>query len=286
MPGSGSPVLAREPGSPRDRAASDRESLALELGRGGAGSPVRPEIRASWARSAAGGLQIEHLEVPVDGEFDDESPLMSAARPVLSALWSHLADEPVSVMLCDETGLVLSRECGDPAVLRSLDEVALAPGSTYSEAAVGTNGFGLALADDRLTLVAGDEHYSAQLMGYTCAGSPIHDLATGAVIGAISLTTWSSSGTGLLLAVAVQTSANIEAHVVSQGRTLPGDRRPRLTRFEVIERDAIALALERNPDSVADAANDLGISRATIFRRIKRYGIRPHTVVARHTEPT
>jgi transcriptional regulator of acetoin/glycerol metabolism len=51
-----------------------------------------------------------------------------------------------------------------------------------------------------------------------------------------------------------------------------------------LERDAIALALERNPDSVADAANDLGISRATIYRRIKRYGIRPHLVVARLEE--
>ncbi|MBU4215686.1 MAG: helix-turn-helix domain-containing protein [Actinobacteria bacterium] len=263
----------------------ERELLALDRRRGR--SPerlVRPTIRASWARCAARGLQVERLDVPVDGLFDDESPLMSAARPVLGALSNHLADEPVAIMLCDETGLVLSRECGDRTVLRSLDEVALAPGSTYSEAAVGTNGFGLALTDDRRTLVTGDEHYSARLTGYTCAGSPIHDLATGAVIGALSLTTWSSSGTGLLLALAVQTCANIEAHVAYQGRTLRGDHRPRLTRFEVIERDAIILALERNPDSVTDAANDLGISRATIYRRIKRYGIRTHLLGARHLE--
>ncbi|HZL03835.1 MAG TPA: helix-turn-helix domain-containing protein [Coriobacteriia bacterium] len=279
-------MLGSEPPVALHHGPLDRELLALDRRPGRSLARVRPAIRASWARCAAQGLQVEDFDVPVGGAFDDESPLMSAARPVLGAIWAHLADEPVSIMLCDETGLVLSRECGDRAVLRSLDEVALAPGSTYSEPAVGTNGFGLALTDDRLTLVTGDEHYSSKLMGYTCAGSPIHDLAAGAVIGALSLTTWSSAGTGLLLALAVQTSANIEAHVAYQGRTQRGDRRPRLTRFEVIERDAIALALERNPDSVADAANDLGISRATIYRRIKHYGIRSHLFVARQGKST
>jgi transcriptional regulator of acetoin/glycerol metabolism len=49
----------------------------------------------------------------------------------------------------------------------------------------------------------------------------------------------------------------------------------RLSRFEVIERDAILDALERHQGAVAEAAEDLGFSRATMYRKVKRYGIRP-----------
>jgi len=171
--------------------------------------------------------------------------------------------------------------------------VALAPGSNYSEPAVGTNGFGLALTANRPGLVAGDEHYNARLAGYTCAGAPIHDPVTGDVIGALSLTTWSDRRNDLLLALAVQTAMNIEAQLAggSVARSVyeldgylqaiaqrpripvPNTARFRLTRFEVIERDAIVAALQRSSGAVSEAGEDLGFSRATMYRKIKRYGI-------------
>lgn len=285
--------------SDRPGGALNRERFALELRRSGQPAhKVNRVIRASWERCERRGQPIGRLQVPYTSSFDTESPLLRSALPVLKTLHQHLANEPISVMLSDHTGLVLTRICTDRAIVRSLDEVALGPGSTYSEPAVGTNGFGLALANDAPALVAGDDHYNTRLMGYTCAGVPIHDPVTGSVVGALSLTTWSSERNDLLLALAGQTGMNIEAQLAVGSRAGSVDEldgylesissrrratasttvRFRLTRFEVIERDAIVDALDRHNGAVAEAAEDLGFSRATMYRKVKRYGIRPeHT---------
>ena len=277
--------------SDRPRVPLDRERYALELRRPGrAVRPVSRQIFASWERCEQRGLPIGQLRVPFTSAFDDESTLARTAGPVLQALHSSLANEPISIMLSDETGLVVKRLCTDKAILRSLDEVALGPGSNYSEPAVGTNGFGLALANDAPALVAGDDHYNTRLMGYTCAGVPIHDPICGALMGALSLTTWSNERNDLLMALAGQTAMNIEAQVAAGRYTAAGYRsagpthhrippentvRFRLSRFEIIERDAILDALERHQGAIAEAAEDLGFSRATMYRKVKRYGIRP-----------
>lgn len=48
---------------------------------------------------------------------------------------------------------------------------------------------------------------------------------------------------------------------------------PKLTRIEAVERDEIARCLSRPGTTVAAAAAELGISRATIYRRMARLGI-------------
>ncbi len=54
---------------------------------------------------------------------------------------------------------------------------------------------------------------------------------------------------------------------------LMGRPGPRLTRIEAMERDEIARCLSRPGTTVAAAAVELGISRATIYRRMARLGI-------------
>ena len=49
--------------------------------------------------------------------------------------------------------------------------------------------------------------------------------------------------------------------------------RRRLTQMEALERDAIVRSLQENAGNKADAAESLGMSRATIYRRIKELGI-------------
>ena len=49
--------------------------------------------------------------------------------------------------------------------------------------------------------------------------------------------------------------------------------RRRLTQLEALERDAIVRSLQENGGSKADAAEALGMSRATIYRKIKEFGI-------------
>lgn len=52
------------------------------------------------------------------------------------------------------------------------------------------------------------------------------------------------------------------------------DGRPRLTRIEAFERDEIVRVLNRPGTSVREAADELGMSRATIYRKIGHYGLR------------
>jgi transcriptional regulator with AAA-type ATPase domain len=54
---------------------------------------------------------------------------------------------------------------------------------------------------------------------------------------------------------------------------LVGRAGPHLTRIEAIERDEIIRCLSRPGITVAAAATELGISRATIYRRMARLGI-------------
>jgi transcriptional regulator of acetoin/glycerol metabolism len=49
--------------------------------------------------------------------------------------------------------------------------------------------------------------------------------------------------------------------------------RRRLTQLEALERDAIVRSLRENDGSKADAAEALGMSRATIYRKIKVFNI-------------
>jgi len=46
-----------------------------------------------------------------------------------------------------------------------------------------------------------------------------------------------------------------------------------LTPIEALERDAIVQALLDNDQRPADAASALGMSRATIYRKFRQYGI-------------
>ncbi|WP_307787043.1 sigma-54-dependent Fis family transcriptional regulator [Mycolicibacterium mengxianglii] len=59
--------------------------------------------------------------------------------------------------------------------------------------------------------------------------------------------------------------------------TLPAEcrtlARRRLTQIEALERDAIVRSLQENAGSKIDAAEALGMSRATIYRKIKEFGI-------------
>jgi transcriptional regulator of acetoin/glycerol metabolism len=188
---------------------------------------VPPRLLASWQRSEAYGVPLESIEPSFSDSYDDESLFAACGREVLDGLHGTLAGEPVSLMLTDPEGFVLSRLCSDGALLRDLDAVHLAPGFGYAERTVGTNGLGLALADRAPTLVRADEHYTLSLCTYTCAAAPVMHPATGRVEGCVNLTTWSRSSSGLLLALAQSAAATTSALLLARSgapRDLPASR--------------------------------------------------------------
>ena len=168
----------------------------------------------SAARTTA--FPLEEVEPVFTGTDDFGSLFFQCGNEVLADLHSTLAGEPVSLMLTDAEGVVLSRLSGDRSLLKSLDDVHLAPGFAYSEREVGTNGLGLALADRMPTLVRADQHYALSLCTFTCAAVPVFDPASGRLEGSVNLTTWSQSSSDLLLALARSAASNTTALMVAR----------------------------------------------------------------------
>ncbi|GAC00760.1 putative Fis family transcriptional regulator [Gordonia namibiensis NBRC 108229] len=176
---------------------------------------VRDAISTSWRRSRSFNVQTDRLELPFVREPNTDSPLMTAARPVLDQLAADLSAEPVSIILTSPDGVVLSRAAGCGELLGQLDAVSLAPGYSYSEEHAGTNGIGTALETRQATLVTGAEHYAGCLARLSCAGVPIRNPFSGGLVGALDLTGWVQEGGSLLLSLAKSATVQIEQQMLA-----------------------------------------------------------------------
>jgi transcriptional regulator of acetoin/glycerol metabolism len=163
---------------------------------------VRPTILASWWRSRRRNLAADHIDLSYIRDPDLDTPLTRSALPVLRHLREHLDGQPISIILTDPVGVVLTRLVADHDLERHLDFVQLAPGFSYAEEYVGTNGIGTALEGGRPMHVFGHEHYAENLEDLACAGVPIHHPISGKTVGAVDLTCWRKDAGPLLITLA------------------------------------------------------------------------------------
>lgn len=178
-------------------------------------SLVRDRILTSWQRSRQFNVAAHHLEVNYVRDPAVDSPLVRSALPVLRNLRETLGDQPISIILTDPAGVVLVRLTADRNLTRHLDRVQLAPGFSYSETVVGTNGIGTALEDRTPTAVFGHEHYAENLENLACAATPIHHPVSGRMVGAVDLTCWQKTADPLLVALVKATGAQIEQQLLA-----------------------------------------------------------------------
>jgi len=172
-------------------------------------SRVRNTILASWWRSRRWNVAADQIDLTYVRDPNLDTPLTRNALPVLEHLRDNLEGQPISVILTDAAGVVLTRLTADHDLERHLDGVQLAPGFSYAEQSVGTNGIGTALEGGRPMHVFGHEHYAEHLEDLACAGVPIHDPISGKTIGAVDLTCWRKNADPLLIAVAMSTADQI-----------------------------------------------------------------------------
>jgi transcriptional regulator of acetoin/glycerol metabolism len=170
---------------------------------------VRDTILASWWRSRRWRVEADHIDLSYVRAPDLDTPLTRSALPVLRHLREHLEGQPISIILTDAAGVVLTRMTADRDLERHLDGVQLAPGFSYAEQSVGTNGIGTALEGGRPMHVFGHEHYAEHLEDLACAGVPIRDPISGKTIGAVDLTCWRRNADPLLVALALTTADQI-----------------------------------------------------------------------------
>ncbi|MEV6828599.1 helix-turn-helix domain-containing protein [Amycolatopsis sp. NPDC051102] len=170
---------------------------------------VRPTILASWRRSREFQVEADRIDPLYLGDQNLDIPLMRGAEPVLDKLGEQFDGQPISLILTDANGVVLTQRTGDADLARHLERVELVPGFSYGEQSVGTNGIGTALEDGRPTAVFGHEHYAEHLENLACAGVPIHHPISGKKVGAVDLTCWYKDAGGLLVALARSTAEQI-----------------------------------------------------------------------------
>jgi transcriptional regulator of acetoin/glycerol metabolism len=203
-----SPTPPQLPGSAgSDRLAKTRERfLTAETVEP---NQVRDTILASWWRSRRLNVAADRIDLAYVRDPDLDTPLTRSALPVLQHLREQLDGQPISLILTDPAGVVLTRLMADPDLDRYLDSVQLAPGFSYAEQFVGTNGIGTALEGGRPMHVFGHEHYAEHLENLACAGVPIHHPVTGKTVGAVDLTCWRKDAGPLLITLAKTTADQI-----------------------------------------------------------------------------
>ncbi|WP_026454207.1 sigma-54-dependent Fis family transcriptional regulator [Saccharomonospora iraqiensis] len=197
-----------------DDTGGDAESLArarLRFLTDGATDPtgVRDTILTSWWRSREAHVPADRIEAPHFSDRDLDAEWVRTAQPLLGQLDDQLSGQPISLILTDPAGVVLSQHTGDSGLHRHLEKVHLAPGFSYGEQFVGTNGIGTALEDGGIRHVFGHEHYAEHLENLACVGVPIQHPVTGKTVGAVDLTCWTRDAGGLLIALARSTAEQV-----------------------------------------------------------------------------
>jgi transcriptional regulator of acetoin/glycerol metabolism len=177
---------------------------------------VRAPILASWSRSREWAVPTDHLDLPYSTDLDAESALGRSADRVLRDVAGPLSTEPVSLIVCDAQGTVLRRYTGESGLERHLDRVYLAPGFSYAEQHVGTNGIGTALESGGPAQVFGHEHYVEHLEDLACAGVPVRHPITGKVLGVVDLTCWRRDAGLMMVATMATIARRIEEALLEQ----------------------------------------------------------------------
>jgi transcriptional regulator of acetoin/glycerol metabolism len=145
-------------------------------------------IFAAWQRDRQSDetdsrVPVRLRRVPdINQRIGENQPLVQAAKPHLKRFSASLGASKHVVCVTDADGVLL--DCvGNDTVLKVYG---MLPGYDWSEAVMGTNGAGTALALGRPVAVPGPEYYQLPFRDSACFGAPITN-ASGELIGAVDL---------------------------------------------------------------------------------------------------
>ena len=188
-----------------------RHDLAETVGRLAKADPVHPILIQSWQRSQAAGVDRDEPPAFRRVAAEDLQRRRSANRVLLDAAIPHLRwlsrwfeQRPHVAYVVDRDGVVLHAE-GNPD---AIERYHLSPGHDWSEAAMGTNGAGTALASGVPVAVVGCDHWSTTWKEATCLGAPVLG-RDGEPVGAIDISMDVQDGDAERLVVAAHVAYTI-----------------------------------------------------------------------------
>lgn len=154
---------------------------------------MRPEVAASWERSAAAGVPADRVEAPITLDRADlrearEAHALARIFPLLDDVLGQAARDCDAVMAVSDAAGQLLWVCGSPATLRRAEVIGFVEGSNWDERLAGTNAPGLALRLDQPVQVRRAEHFRRSVQQWSCAASPIHDPRSSALLGVLDIT--------------------------------------------------------------------------------------------------
>jgi hypothetical protein len=159
----------------------------------GATAGIREIVADSWLRSVAAGIKADTSDPPITldpgllRQYRAEHPL-AQIFPLLAEVLGQAAEECDAVMaVADEQGQLLWVS-GAARARRSAEAISFVEGAQWDEAHAGTNAPGTALRLDAPVTIRAAEHFVRSVQPWSCAAAPIHDLATGRILGVVDVT--------------------------------------------------------------------------------------------------
>jgi sigma-54 dependent transcriptional regulator, acetoin dehydrogenase operon transcriptional activator AcoR len=210
--------------------------------------PARGVIADSWRRARLSGLSPSStVDALKADEYDTSSRLLRAADPVLNKMAAALDGWDYCVMLADRDARIVATRWGSPRMRRAFELLGEAlHGTLFREETTGTNSIATTYELRRAVAVHGDEHFIAQLHGFSCYGQPIIDPHTRRLEGVLSITCLAGERNPLLAPYVGGAAAEIE-QLLLEGRS-PNERAllAALQRERGAGRDRPTLAIGRD----------------------------------------
>ncbi len=231
---------------------------------------LRPVVFESWLRSRRSTIDPDRVpDRPALG--DDELQELRRTHPIARVLpvvqrllFEEASESGLIIAVGDAAGRLLWVD-GDHALRAKAEDMGFRAGMDWSEAAVGTSAPGSALALDHAIQVLGAEHYNRFVHQWSCTAAPVHDPATGSIIGVIDVTGGDSAASPHILPLVEATLAAVEAELKLESlRKLIDEARPK-RRSEGAQRPAPAasprlVVLGRDPALLECGARSLPLS--------------------------
>ena len=184
--------------------------------RGVVAEGLRTDIAESWKRCnefqvAANSNAAPLVTEPEAFKYRSAQTLLArCAQPVLDRAGKFMNESISMMILTDASGLIMETR-GDDRTIEQGREIHLEHGGRWSEADIGTNAIGTAVAMAQPVQINGAEHFCSNVQRWTCAAAPIHHPSDGELVGVIDISGPAQTFSSQSLALAMIMSEYIKS---------------------------------------------------------------------------